>query len=586
MFSDSTRQGKRFRRMIPRLFQKSRVVQIGEPLKVSEARKQRNRWCYQCFSRSYWPFCVLFTCFTVAAFCFGWREVFPTCLVLTFYMPFFGLILFCIQDQNYIPFRWIIVRDGIWLRSSKDVSRFLPWRSIVQIDTKPAKSSRQLSRLDLLTVEGERLTLKAKSDDLLRFANKLAEILPHAIDPEPLQDLQRQLRHRRLYDALFLLRETFAAFGMFMFIPIFVLLHAKFVNPAEVGFVTWGVVMGMTLLICIGIFIMFRRAVVRRNNQHVERLMLELDEMDVAPLLQEENSHSPRHAFGTPPRIVPPDVRRRLLFSGEPVEMLQLCWFLALVAVLFGGILWWEDPAALRYGFLPFRWQPTHAGVIVAIADSSTERAPNGNPAPGGCDVITLEQTLHDGRTIRCRQPSWPSHGNFMVGQKVSLLRYVNDETCLQIDDPLFRNWTGLWAGLVFGTLFFVFCCGFVMASFSRRKRVVKLLETANVVKFRIRKRARRKQGKTILTLVGRTGEPLEILSQGGYQGETVHVFLDEAKPKQSLIAERLRGDLRYDAETGEIECDPDPLTRYAKWSPSALALGVGIIVSRLIWVW
>jgi len=43
---------------------------------------------------------------------------------------------------------------------------------------------------------------------------------------------------------------------------------------------------------------------------------------------------------------------------------------------------------------------------------------------------------------------------------------------------------------------------------------------------------------------------------------------------------------LRAVAETGETECDPDPLARYAKWSLAALALGIAIVVSRLIWVW
>ena len=588
MFSDATRQGKRFRRMIPRLFQKSRVVQIGEPLKVSEANIQSQLWWFRCFRRLNRALLTLLACIGITAFFVLSIEkaisIFSGCMCFALYSMFFEYIS---EQKDFVPFRWIIVRDGIWLRSSKDVSRFLPWRSMERIDTKPAKSNRQLSRIDLLTVEAERMTLKAKSDDLLPFVNKLVEILPHAIDPEPLQDLQRQLRHRFLYDAFYNLRDSFMAFGMLLFLPIFMFLHDKF-PPAEAGFVTWGAVMGVTLLICVGMFILIRRAFVRRSEQHVERHMQELDEMDVAPLLQEANSHSPHHVFGTPPRVVPPDVRRRLLFSGEPVEMLQFCWLLAFLAVLIGGVLWWEDPAALRYGLLPFRWQPTHGGVIVAIADSSTERAPNGNPPPGGRDVITLEQTLPDGRTIRCRQPSWPNHGNFVVGQKVPLLRYVNDETCLQIDDPIFRRdvRSGLWFILGFGTLFFGGTGGLVIAGYYQRKRAVALLETANVVKYRVRKHKKGNLRKTILKPIGGTGEPLEIPSQGGHYGEMVHVFFNEAKPKQSLIAERLRGDLRYNAETGEIECDPDPLARYAKWSLAALALGIGVVVSRLIWVW
>ncbi|MCL2347691.1 MAG: hypothetical protein FWC50_05450 [Planctomycetaceae bacterium] len=580
MFSDSTRRRKQFLRLIPMLFQKSRVVQIGEPLKVSEAQKQRRRWWFQ--SVRWLPriiFLLLFGIGVTGGIVFDRWEIVPACVVFALYSMIFEFIG---RENDFIPFRWIIVCDGIWLRSSKDVSQFLPWRSIVQIDADP-KAGSKWHRIDLVTIEGERETLKVK-DDLLPFVNKLLELLPRSIDPEPLRHLQWQLRIKFLYDALFEIRDSFLAFGMILFIPVFLLLN-RFFPPAEVGFAAWGAVMGIALLICVGLFILVRRAVVRRQEQCVERLMQELDETDVTALLQVANS--PRHAFGSPPRNVSVEVRRKIFFSGDLIALtLTFSLLFAFLAFLLGVALCFTDPAEVRYGLLPFRWQPTHAGVIVAIADSSTERAPNGNPAPGGRDVITLEQTLPDGRTIRCQHPSWANRGNFHVGQKVPLLRYVNDETCLQIDDPMFYfdSRSGLFAVLGFGTLFFGGGGVLVMTSYSQRKKTARLLETAPVVKYRIRKRI--PKVKTILTPVRSAGETLELKSQVGIVGETVHVFLDEAKPNQSFVAESYRGELRYDAETGEIECTPDPFARYAKWSLLALALGIGVIVSRLIWVW
>ena len=106
----------------------------------------------------------------------------------------------------------------------------------------------------------------------------------------------------------------------------------------------------------------------------------------------------------------------------------------------------------------------------------------------------------------------------------------------------------------------------------------------ANVVKYRIRKRIR--NVKTILTPLGGAGKPLELKSQAGFVGETVHVFYNEAKPKKSFIAGSHRGELRFENATGEIDCDPDRYTRYVKWVWASLALGVSVIVSRLIWVW
>ena len=138
-----------------------------------------------------------------------------------------------------------------------------------------------------------------------------------------------------------------------------------------------------------------------------------------------------------------------------------------------------------------------------------------------------------------------------------------------------------LGVGLLFsvGIVFLVGVC------FYERKRIVRLLETANVVKYRVSKRI--PKVKTILKPVGGAGEPLEVQSQVTiFPGETVHVFLDEAKPKQSLIAESLGCEPRFDPETGEIDCDPSLLTRYTKWSLAALALGIGLIVLRVILLW
>ena len=82
MLTDATHQRKTFRRLVPLFFRKSRVVQAGEPLKVSEAQKQRNRWWFLCFRWLYWPFVLLLVCAGIVAFQFDYREMFFICLGL------------------------------------------------------------------------------------------------------------------------------------------------------------------------------------------------------------------------------------------------------------------------------------------------------------------------------------------------------------------------------------------------------------------------------------------------------------------------------------------------------------------------
>jgi hypothetical protein len=233
--------------------------------------------------------------------------------------------------------------------------------------------------------------------------------------------------------------------------------------------------------------------VIRRQEQQVERLMEEFDETDVTALVQAANS--PRHAFGSPPRTVTPDVRRHLFFSGELV-VIMICYLflLAFGTIVFGCILWGTDPSEIQDTLLP-------AGGLASIV------------------IVYL---------AAC----------YLLHKKI-----IN------------RN--------------------------------VRLLETATVVKCRIRRRANhRKVMKTTLMPIGGEGEPFEMPIQYGLNGETVHVFYNEAKPKDSFIAETFPGGIWFDRETGEIDCDPNPRARYAKWALLVLALGIGVVVSRLIWVW
>jgi len=450
---------------------------------------------------------LLIACAGVAALYLGWRETATVCLMTGLYgMPLFGCLLFFEPkfNGNYIPFRWIIVRDGIWLRSSKDVSRFLWWRSLVQVDAESSARSKWC-QITLVTDAGDRETFKSMDHwELLAFVNKLLAILPHGIDAEPLEALQQRLRFKTLYAALYELRDAFLALGFFATAPVFALLNHCF--PAnDVGFGVWGAIMGVTLLTGFGIYIRIRRAVVRRNEQQVEGLLWELDETDVTELLRTANS--PRHVFGLPPRTVTPNARRHLLFSGETGHLtLTMSLVFTFATLMFAGILWFDETVDVR-------------------------------------EMIPL---------------------------------------------------------LGFGLFFDLILVLFVGACFFERKRVVRLLETAVVVKYRKHKRIR--NVKTILKPVGGTaeseqirpatlGEELEVQSQSPVMilpGETVHVFLNESKPKKSLIAEEsLRCELRFDPETGEIDCTPSPLTRFAKWSLAALALGIGLIVLRvaiLLW--
>ena len=489
----TARQRKKFQRMIPLLFRQSRVVQAGEPLKVSEAQKQCRLWWFQCFRMCNRVLLTVLACVSITMFfVFSIEKAisfFSMCMMIGLYLI---MIEWIGRRKNYVPLRWIIVRDGIWLQSSRDVSRFLPWRSIVQIDTEPnatePNADAKLDRLALVTDMGERESLKTDSN-LLPFVNKLLGVLPHHIDPEPLLLLQRRLRHDVLYSVLYLLRDTYLAFGFALTVPVYMLLNFCF-PAAEVGFEVWMAIMGVTLLISIGIYILIRRAVVRRHAQHVEQLQQELDETDVTAILHA--AKSPHHEFGLPPRSISPQSRRVILFSDEnALATLLISAVMAGFTLLFGGILWFDDTVNIR-------------------------------------DIL------------------------FML----------------------------LGFELFFGVIFLIL----VYANYSESKRIMSLLETSKVVKYRIRKRFAKV--KTVLTPVGGVGEPLEIKSQVGSVGETVHVFYDEAKPKNSFVVESYRGEIRFDSETGEIECGPDPFVKYAKWSLVALALGIAIIVLRIVWVW
>ncbi|MCL2006433.1 MAG: hypothetical protein FWG73_09830 [Planctomycetaceae bacterium] len=263
--------------------------------------------------------------------------------------------------------------------------------------------------------------------------------------------------------------------------------------------------------------------------------------------------------FGLPPRTVSDKVQRSLCY---PVILLVVNGIFLVLTTAIVAIFWISDDSEIRYSSLPFRWVPTGEGRIVAIVDSSTELAPSGKPAPPGLDIITLEQTLPDGRTIRSRHPDRPNAGRFHVGQIVPLLHYVSDPNCLAIDDP--RGWFDVYMPFGMGTFFLTIVVAFHVSPFfiALRQRDVQLLESAPIKRFQVERPKNNKKALFLLPLddaLPSIGRNLAVQSGSGLRhGQTVHVFYNEACPRESFIVEASWSPLIFDSATGHIDCRSD----------------------------
>ncbi|MDR1290994.1 MAG: hypothetical protein LBK06_07330 [Planctomycetaceae bacterium] len=461
----------------------------------------------------------------------------------------FGVFAMVLLFSKEVSTRWIVVRNGLFICSSKDQYRFVHWKSISQIDT---HCGQQQSRISLVTDTGIEV-LQTAIFDMLPFVNKLLDMFPDNMERVSLLNLQQELRKQILYN-----KDVLHTFGLLASIPIFVVLNWLF-PVKDVGFVIWGVIMGAVSMLVFGLYVWIRNHLKHKRKQHVNLLMEKLEQNDYCQKIILAN-RSMSNSFGDPPRTVTKKVRRMLLVSGEIVTFVIIFTF---CFSFISAAIWISDRAEIRAGFLPFRWQPVGEGKIVAIADSSTETAPNGSPAPGGRDVITVERVLPDGRIIQCRNPSWPKHGNFQVGQTVSLLQYPDDETSLRIDAPIFqcevrRN---IFMIIFFGTVFVLTSCSCLCAIIYNRKISIRLIETAQVKRYRIRSQDRKVKVVTKeLVPIDGDGEPINLKLNYGLIGDSVSVFFNELKPNESLVAESLSFPISFDPTTGKIDCKSDRL--------------------------
>lgn len=566
-----------FRRLIPLLLRKSWVGQIGDPLRFSAAQHTGRHIRYDGMIRVLWGIAISFVLFALFLLMQGIRDWAIICLLGAFYPVMFAAAF---SMDRYRPLRWLLFRDGLFLRDAEDRYRFIRWQNVQRIVTRPGRTR---SRITLLTDEGPEI-LEGDPLNLLPSVNKMLELLPESMDATPLIRLRKELWRRLLHANLFVLRNAWHAFGMMLSIPVFVLLMLLF-PPGDIGLTVFAAIQGTALFVVVTSYFSFAFWRDCRDRHYLTGLLDELEHKDFSAELTADRS--PHHDFGEPPRTVSGRVRRIALFVGEAGSFLRLFpWLFAFVGMVLAVVLFTIAPAEIRYAFLPFQWSPAGEGRVVAIADSGTEKAPNGNQAPSGRDVLIIERRLPDGQTFRCKNPAWTSHGVFQVGQKVRLLEYPGDATCFRIDDPVFRkeilgNIVGIACCVTFPSLILILF--FCLASAERRK-VLHLMQTARVERFRIRHRV--VKGPSILAPLGDWNGAITMPCRNVLPGESVSVFLDESKPESSFAAESFAATLHFDPSTGVIDCDPN--NRFVDWFAGlgVLALAHGLVLLRILLVY
>lgn len=565
----------RLRQLMPLLFERRRAVQIGDVRKHTESATRRRLACYQGFVYFLWAV-TLFLVGLGVFFVFAGNAI--GAMLAFEFAACGGMAVFAAKGDQFVPARRMILRNGLLLRSSKDRRVFVPWQSICDFGIKyHFRRSRILVRTEETVHE-----IHAENDALLPFLTELLDKLPDGIDRTPLLELHRKFRGRTIHDRFFRSVESNLVFATILCIPVIMALAMNF--PAtEIGFPAWFAMMGVVLAVTFGVYMVARNRMRLRHEKYLDELLDELDRIDARTVLEALRTMPPD--FGPPPRTVSKKARRTLLVFGEAGIILAMYGVIfSFFPLIFAGILFATDKAELRYGFLPFRWEKAGEGRIAEIADSSTEKAPNGGPAASGRDVITLEQTLPDGRTIRCRNPGWPPQGRFQAGQAVPLLRYRGEPECLLLDDPFSYNEMYLSLGFACFALTLIVVAVLCTAYFaaSRRRHVIRLLETAPVERFRIG--MDKKRAIAVPDAVGR--EPIPITGLDLKPGETVNVFVDEERPKKSFIAESSWSSLTWNPETGEIDSVSDRPYRIAQLLAGIFLIGVGLVFLRLFLVY
>ncbi len=576
----SITQEAKFLRLVPSLLRERRAIQIGDPTKRTAKTARRRRTWYFGILNSAWGIGSL--TFFLGIFIIFFSGDTDSGLILSAIgvgACVIGLLnYFDIPGGRFVPARWIVVRRGLFVCTAKDDHRFIPWESVGRIETKYHSYD---SRIRLTTSDGL-LTMSGKSWDLLAFVNKMLMLVPESIDRSALLTLRKELRCERLYNHLFQLVELFQCVGLMLCIPPLMYL-SRTLRVNETDFVIWMGTIIAAVLIVFGIYFWIQSVLKRRRLVQVGPLLDRLDREDFSEELAADRS--PRHDLGSPPRRLTPKLKRACWFTGSGGLATVPFWIFGFCLLVLTGILFMTDPAELRYGFLPFRWQPAGEGKIFSIADSGMERAPSGGFAAPGRDVIVLERILPDGQILYCRNPSWPKQGTFFEGQTVPLLQYAGDESCFRIDHPMFQNDTRItgFALLFFGGITLLgMSCPFFAEWLDQRRRT-RLLATAPVVRFRVRSR---KQEKSVLVPLD-SGEfgPITIPFEG-IPGESVHVFFDEAKPKRSFIAELLQAPLHFDAAHGTLDIESDRSFHYGIGGIVFFLCVLGLAFFRIAWVY
>ena len=561
-----------FQRLLLVLLKHRRFVQIGEPLKhtANTARRQFTACCW--VIRLLW----IATGLMSAAGCYLiWSGDKPMGIILCECALFPVIFAFILQRDNYVPSRWIVFKDGLLIRTAKDRRIFVPWVSVLDFET---KFGNMRSKLVVHTESNTVEWIQAERENLLPFLSKLLVLLPDGFDRSPLQNLQRKLQFAIIHYRLFRDKEVFSVWGLMLCVPVMAILNFLF-SPIDIGFLRWFMMMGGVVITAFGSYFIIRNRMKRRHENYINILLDELEHTDRESILTAHRLTEP--PFGLPPRTISDKAKRTLFYSSDTgfiqKSLIGAFGFL----VLFAAMMVNNDE--IRCGFLPLRWEPAGEGKIVAIDDSSTKKTPGGIPATSGCDIITLEQTLADGRTILCRNPIHQLRGRFHIGQTVPLLRYSGDSNFLMIDDPNERCqiWAGLGALSFFVSIFVVIMVLTTFYGLSAHNRVIRLLETAPVKRFRVGRNGK----KIILLPVDLTLPtiPLKDNCTGFVLDETVNVFFNEEKPEQSFIA---YSSLIFDSETGRIDIVSDLPFRLGVASLVLFIAGLGMALLRILLVY
>ena len=569
------RHRSRLRRLLPVLFKRSRVVQIGDPLRHTEKVKRRRLAGHRCMIRCLWVTAgLLFLAGTLFAY---YGQAFPA--ILAFECTFFPALFAWLASvqESYVLSRWLILPKGLLHRSSKDRHGLIPWEAIRELTTKYGRSWSQIA---VRTDAGTEL-IQANNDALLPFLNKLVECLPHESERTPLLELRRRLRYETLR-GVFFRNESNLSFLMLLCIPVILPLTYRF-PPTTIGIPAWSFMVGAVFLATFGLYLAYRHHRKQRHDRFLKGLLDELETMtaETAAAL----ARLAPAAFGPPPRVLTARAKRSLFLIGEGGGV-RLCYYglFGILALVFAGILFSTNANDIRYGFLPFRWEQAGEGRIVAIADSSTKKAPNGNPSPPGRDVITLEQTLPDGRIVRCQDPGWSPRGQFLQGQTVALLRYRGDPDCLTIDPSCSRKEMGEGVYLAAFLVFIVLPTigGMVLTAVLNARHAARLMETANVERFRI---AVDKKNRKKLMPLDDWPEPIPVPLLGDLlPGESVDVFIDTTKPEKSFIAQTAWSPLRDETATRKIDVDSGRPFLWAVVLLGMLFAGIVLALSRILW--